>query len=87
MGIYEAAETDIAKAIQKEVGVPEDGLTTTVGPDPKGIHVGGSSDVGDVSFCTPTMGAIVSCWPQHIPRHPVQRAVASAAYVFSEATA
>jgi aminobenzoyl-glutamate utilization protein B len=62
-------EQAFAKAIQKEVDVPEDGLTTTVGPDPKGMHVGGSSDVGDVSFCTPTMGAIVACWPQHIPAH------------------
>jgi aminobenzoyl-glutamate utilization protein B len=62
-------EQAFAKAIQKEVGSPQDGLATTVGPDPKGIHVGGSSDVGDVSFCTPTMGAIVSCWPLHIPAH------------------
>ena len=62
-------EQAFAKNIQKEVGVPEDGLATEISPDPKGAPMGASSDVGDVSYNTPTMGAIISAWPLHIPPH------------------
>ena len=33
------------------------------------IEVGGSCDVGDVSWNVPTMGAIYDSWPQDIPPH------------------
>ncbi len=62
-------EQSFAKKIQKEVGKPEDGLATEILPDPKGVAIGASSDVGDVSYNTPTMGAIISAWPLHIPPH------------------
>lgn len=62
-------EQAYAKSIQKEMGKPEDGLATDVMPVPTGVEVGGSSDVGDVSWQVPTMGAVYSAWPQHIPPH------------------
>jgi len=62
-------EQAYAKSIQKEMDKPEDGLATTVMPVPTGVEVGGSSDVGDVSWQVPTMGAVYSAWPQHIPPH------------------
>jgi aminobenzoyl-glutamate utilization protein B len=62
-------EQAFAKSIQKEVGVPQDGMATTVLPLPTQVEVGGSSDVGDVSWNVPTMGVVYSSWPQHIPPH------------------
>ena len=62
-------EQAYAKAIQKEVGKPEDGLAVNVLPVPTGVEMGGSSDVGDVSWNVPTMGAVYSAWPRHIPPH------------------
>ncbi len=62
-------EQAYAKSIQKEMGKPEDGMTTSVLPVPTGVEVGGSSDVGDVSWQIPTMGAVYGAWPQHIPPH------------------
>jgi aminobenzoyl-glutamate utilization protein B len=62
-------EQAFARSIQKEMGKPEDGLATTVNPVPSGVEVGGSSDVGDVSWLIPTMGAVYSAWPLHIPPH------------------
>jgi aminobenzoyl-glutamate utilization protein B len=62
-------EQAYARSIQKEMGKPQDGLATNVMPVPTGVQVGGSSDVGDVSWQVPTMGAVYSAWPQHIPPH------------------
>lgn len=62
-------EQAFARKIQKECGKPEDGMAADVRPVPNGIEVGGSSDVGDVSWNVPTMGAIYASWPQHIPPH------------------
>jgi len=62
-------EQAYAKAIQKEAGKPEDGMADNVAPLPTGIEVGGSSDVGDVSWNVPTMGAVYAAWPRHIPPH------------------
>lgn len=62
-------EQDFAKSIQREMGKPEDGLATDVMPVQTGLEVGGSSDVGDVSWNVPTMGAIFAAWPLHIPPH------------------
>jgi aminobenzoyl-glutamate utilization protein B len=62
-------EQAFARSIQKEMGKPEDGLATTVNPVPSGVEVGGSSYVGDVSWLIPTMGAVYSAWPLHIPPH------------------
>jgi aminobenzoyl-glutamate utilization protein B len=62
-------EQAYAKSIQKEMGKPEDGMATDVQPVPTGVEMGGSSDVGDVSWQIPTMGAVYSAWPRHIPPH------------------
>jgi aminobenzoyl-glutamate utilization protein B len=62
-------EQAFAKSIQKEMGTPEDGMATSVLPMPTNVEVGGSSDVGDVSWNVPTMGVVYSSWPQHIPPH------------------
>ena len=62
-------EQDYAKSIQREMDKPEDGLATDVKPVPTGVQIGGSSDVGDVSWQVPTMGAVYSAWPRHIPPH------------------
>lgn len=62
-------EQDFAKSIQREMGKPEDGLATTVMPVQTGVEVGGSSDVGDVSWNVPTMGVMFASWPIHIPPH------------------
>ncbi len=62
-------EQAFAKAIQKEMGKPEDGMAVNVMPMPTNIEMGGSSDVGDVSWNVPTMGAVYSSWPRHSPPH------------------
>jgi aminobenzoyl-glutamate utilization protein B len=62
-------EQDYARKIQKEMGKSEVGMAAEVMPMPENIEMGGSSDVGDVSWMTPTMGAVYSSWPQHIAPH------------------
>jgi len=62
-------EQAFAKSIQKEMGQPQNGMATTVWPTPNAPEVGASTEVGDVSWNTPTMGAIFAAWPQNIPPH------------------
>lgn len=62
-------EQAYAKSIQREMGKAEDGMATDVQPVPTGVQIGGSSDVGDVSWQVPTMGVLYSSWPRHIPPH------------------
>jgi len=62
-------EQAFARSIQKEMGRPQDGMATTVWPTPNAPEVGSSTEVADVSWQTPTMGAVFSAWPQHIPPH------------------
>lgn len=50
---WTADEHAFAKACQKAMGVKEAGMATTVMPLVKEVKVGGSSDVGDVSWITP----------------------------------
>jgi len=66
---WTADEQEFAKAIQREVGNPEDGLTTEMKPAPKGIKMGGSSDVGDVCWKAPTMGILFAAWPKYQSPH------------------
>jgi len=66
---WTAEEQAFAKSIQKEMGRPQDGMATTVWPTPNAPEVGSSTEVGDVSWNTPTMGAIFAAWPQNIPPH------------------
>jgi aminobenzoyl-glutamate utilization protein B len=50
---WSAEEQAFAKACQKEMGVKEAGMATTVMPFIRDMRVGGSSDVADVSWNTP----------------------------------
>jgi aminobenzoyl-glutamate utilization protein B len=53
-------EQKFAKACQKEMGLKDTGMATKVMPLVKDMRVGGSSDVADVSWNTPT---IMFGWP------------------------
>ncbi len=55
-------EQAFAKACQKEMGLKETGMATQVYPFVKDAKMGGSSDVADVSWITPT---IMFGWPTH----------------------
>jgi len=57
---WSEAEQDFARACQREMGVPEAGLATTITPAFGEVRAGGSSDVGDVSWSTPTA---LFVWP------------------------
>jgi aminobenzoyl-glutamate utilization protein B len=52
---WSAEEQAFAKACQKEMGLKEAGMATQVMPLLKEVRVGGSSDVADVSWNTPTL--------------------------------
>lgn len=62
-------EQNFAKAIQREMGKPEHGMATNIMDVPQRVEVGGSSDVGDISWNVPTMGIMYASWPQYIPPH------------------
>jgi len=62
-------EQAFAKALQKVSGVPENGMRTAVMSLPKEPIAGGSTDVGDVSWLTPTMGVMVPSIPMGISLH------------------
>ena len=50
-------------------GVPQTGMTDKVEPMPNEPTTGGSTDVGDVSWLTPTMGILIPAEPQGISVH------------------
>lgn len=64
-------EHQFAKAIQKATGVPEKGLNSEINPfnDKPGEPDGGSTDVGDVSWVTPTVHLSVTTAPADAPWH------------------
>ena len=64
-------EHAFAKAIQKETGVPEKGLVTTLKAfdDTPGPPEGGSTDVADVSWNIPTIHLSVTTAPLGAPWH------------------
>lgn len=66
---WSEAEQAFARACQQEMGVAEKGLATNVIPLQKEPTIGGSSDVGDVSWCTPTMGVIMPTLPLGVSLH------------------
>jgi aminobenzoyl-glutamate utilization protein B len=59
---WSAEEQAFAKACQKEMGLKETGMATTVMPFVRDVKVGGSSDVADVSWLTPVA---LFGWPTH----------------------
>jgi aminobenzoyl-glutamate utilization protein B len=63
------AEQTFARQIQQYVGLEPKGLITTPTPLPQEPKLGGSIDVGDVSYCTPTMGIAMPSIPLGVSLH------------------
>ena len=67
---WSEADQTLAKALQKELGKPSDGLKTTVNdlkaPSPE-TELGGSDDVGDISWNVPM---VYLRFPANIPHTP-----------------
>ncbi len=70
MPTWDAADQTLAKALQKELGKPEDGLKNKVEelkpPSPEN-EPGGSDDVGDISWVVPM---VYLRYPANIPHTP-----------------
>ena len=66
---WDAADQALAKAIQKEVGIPETGLSAEVLPYAKGRGVSASSDIGEVSAAYPLIELGVETAPSGAPWH------------------
>ena len=66
---WDAADQAFAKAIQKEVGIPETGLSAEVLPYAKGRGVSASSDTGEVSAAYPLIELGVETAPSGAPWH------------------
>ena len=69
---YDAAETKFALRLQEtfETKVPLDDIRTV--SDVSGKSMGGSTDVGDVSWVVPTVGFTTACWVPGTPGHSWQ---------------
>jgi aminobenzoyl-glutamate utilization protein B len=63
------AEQAFAMACQKEMGVPQHGLVQKVMPLYPEPTLGGSSDVAEASWLTPTMGVAMPTLPLHVSLH------------------
>jgi len=66
---YTAEEQAFAAKLQEAAGLKPTGMAKQIGPIPNEPTKGGFTDVGDVSYITPTMGIAVSAVPQGIPLH------------------
>ena len=66
---WTADEQDFARACQHEMGLAPAGLCTAVTPLQDEPAIGGSSDVGDVSWNTPTMGIVMPTMPLGVALH------------------
>jgi aminobenzoyl-glutamate utilization protein B len=66
---WDAADEAFAKALQKEVGIPEKGLSRDVLPWAKGRGVSASSDIGEVSAAYPLIELAVETAPVGAPWH------------------
>lgn len=62
-------EQAFARACQRELGVPEHGLMQRVMPLQAEPTIGGSSDVAEASWNTPTMGITMPTLPLHASLH------------------
>jgi aminobenzoyl-glutamate utilization protein B len=72
MPAWDDNDLTLAKALQRELGVRESGLGTTVNelrpPNPNAVRMGGGSDdIGDVSWTVPT---VTLRYPSNIPGGP-----------------
>ncbi len=62
-------EQAFARACQEQMGHAATGLCTDVSPMQDEPAIGGSSDVGDVSWNTPTMGIVMPTMPLGVTLH------------------
>lgn len=68
--VYSEEEQAFAREIQRSAGVEPQGMTTTTAPLSDGtVPMGFSTDVGDVSWNTPTMGCSMPTIPLGIAVH------------------
>jgi aminobenzoyl-glutamate utilization protein B len=80
---WDAADQTLARAVQKELGQLERGLTTEIGPlagavVAEGNYGGGSDDIGDVSWTVPTVTIRYPANIPGLPGHHWSNAIASA---------
>ncbi|MEM6673416.1 MAG: amidohydrolase [Planctomycetota bacterium] len=66
---YTEEELEFARRLQTAAGVEPRGMATEIPPLPNEPTVGGSTDVGDVSWLTPTMGVVMPGAPRGIGVH------------------
>jgi aminobenzoyl-glutamate utilization protein B len=67
---YAEDELEFARELQRNYGVDASGMATSVDALPDGTtSMGASTDVGDVSYLTPTMGCSVPTLPEGIALH------------------
>ncbi|HYP48122.1 MAG TPA: amidohydrolase [Thermoleophilaceae bacterium] len=66
---WSVEEQEFARSCQREMGLAADGLCTQVTPLLDEPAIGGSSDVGDVSWTTPTMGIVMPTMPVGVSLH------------------
>lgn len=68
---YTDDEVDYARRIQKEAGVGEKGMCSEIEKlkEPPKDPIGGSTDVAEVSWITPTIHLSTACAPYGIPWH------------------
>ncbi|MGA7992880.1 MAG: amidohydrolase [Thermoanaerobaculia bacterium] len=66
---WDAADEALAKAIQREIGIPEKGLSREVQPWAVGRGVSASSDIGEVSAAYPLAELAVETGPVGAPWH------------------
>jgi aminobenzoyl-glutamate utilization protein B len=69
MPAWTGDEQEFARSCQREMNLPEHGMATAVMSLPPEQTVGGSSDVADVSWLTPTMGIAMPTVPLHVAMH------------------
>lgn len=67
--LYTAEEQSFAKQIQKASDVAQTGMDSTLKPLDGQDEVGGSSDIGDVSWIVPLLHITVATAPQNAPWH------------------
>jgi aminobenzoyl-glutamate utilization protein B len=67
---FSAGEVEFARAIQTAIGLEPAGMRTGIEPfRADSEFVGGSTDVAEVSWITPTVEATGACFPVDIPGH------------------
>ncbi len=66
---YTGDELAFAKDLQEAAGLEPAGMADKIEPIPDEPHRGGFSDVGDISYITPTMGITIPTVPRGVGLH------------------